>query len=55
MAGKSIVPFLSSVSTFTLEGEPSPANKALAIICTEEEVETMMEMPLANLLAWGRS
>ena len=51
MAGKSIVPFVGSMSTFALEGEPLPANKSLTTPCTEEEMEAIMEMPLAVLSA----
>jgi len=32
MAGKAIVPFNETSSTFALEGEPSPANLALAVM-----------------------
>jgi hypothetical protein len=49
MAGKSIVSFVGLVSTFALEGEPSPVNKALATAYTEVEIEAIMETPLAVL------
>jgi hypothetical protein len=46
MAGKALVPFVGSISTFDLEGEPSTANRALITTCTEKEVKAMMETPL---------
>ena len=39
MAGKAIVPFVEASSTFALEGEPSPANLALAVMEVEQEAE----------------
>jgi len=32
MVGKAIIPFNEASSTFALEGEPSPANLALAVM-----------------------
>jgi hypothetical protein len=32
MAGKAIIPFNEASSTFALEGEPLPANLALAVM-----------------------
>ena len=39
MAGKAIVPFIEASSTFAFEGEPSPANLALAAMEVEQEAK----------------
>ena len=39
MAGKAIIPFNEASSTFTLEGEPSSANLALAVMEDDQEAE----------------
>ena len=47
MAGKSIIPFIGSESTYGLNGEPSPANQALANPAVEEEAMHIATTPLA--------
>ena len=54
MAGKSIVPFVGSESTYGLNSEPSPANQALASPAVEEEAMHIATTPLAILPAPGR-
>ena len=54
MAGKSIIPFVGSESTYGLNGEPSPASQALASPAVEEEARHMATTPLAILPAPGR-
>lgn len=54
MASKALVPFVGSISTFDLEGEPLTANRALITACTEKEVKAMMETPLSILPAPGK-
>ena len=54
MAGKSIIPFVGSDSTYGLNGEPSPANHALASPAVEEEVMHIATTLLAIMLASGR-
>jgi len=54
MAGKKIVPFVGSESTYGLNGEPSPANQALASPTVEEEARHIATTPLAILPAPGR-
>ena len=39
MAGKTNIPFNEASSTFALEGEPSPANLALAVMEVDQEAE----------------
>ena len=51
MAGKAIVPFNEASSTFALEGEPSPANLALATMEVDQEVEHIAKTPLAVIPA----
>jgi hypothetical protein len=51
MAGKALVPFIGSVSTFAPDGEPSPAKQAMAIVSVKEEAEHIATMPLAILPA----
>ena len=52
MAGKSIIPFVESESTFGLNGEPSPANLALASPVVEEEAMHIAKTPLAIMPAY---
>jgi hypothetical protein len=54
MAGKSIIPFVGSESTYGLNGKPSPANQALAIPAVEEEAMYIATTPLAIMPASGR-
>ena len=49
MAGKSTVLFIGSVSTFGLNGEPSPANQSLENVSIEEEAMHIAMTPLAIL------
>ena len=51
MAGKAIIPFNEASSTFTLEGEPSSANLALAVMEDDQEAEHIAKTPLAVLPA----
>ena len=51
MAGKAIVPFVEASSTFALEGEPSPANLALATMVVDQEAEHIAKTPLAIIPA----
>ena len=51
MAGKAIVPFNEASSTFALEGEPSPANLALATMEVDQESEHIAKTPLAVIPA----
>ena len=54
MARKSIIPFVGSESTYGLNGEPSPANQALASLAVEEKAMHIATTPLAIMLASGR-
>ena len=47
MAGKAIIPLKEASSTFALEGEPSPANLALAAMKVDQEAEHVAKTPLA--------
>jgi len=47
MAGKAIIPLNEASSTFALEGEPSPANLALAAMKVDQEAEHVAKTPLA--------
>ena len=47
MAGKAIIPFNEASSTFALEGEPSPANLALAVMEVDQETKHIAKTPLA--------
>ena len=51
MAGKAIIPFNAASSTFALEGEPSPANLALATMEVDQEAEHIAKTPLAVIPA----
>jgi hypothetical protein len=51
MAGKAIVPFNEASSTFAVEGEPLPANLALAAMEVDQEAEHISKMPLAIIPA----
>src|SRR6185312_3643327 len=51
MAGKAIIPFNEASSTFALEGEPSPANLAIAVMEIDQEAEHIAKMPLAVIPA----
>ena len=51
MAGKAIIPFNEASSTFALEGEPSPANLALAAMEVDQEAEHISKTPLAIIPA----
>ena len=51
MAGKAIVPFNEDLSTFALEGEPSPANLALAAMEVDQEAKHITKTPLAIIPA----
>ena len=51
MAGKAIVPFNEALSTFALEGEPSPANLALAAMEVDQEAKHITKTPLAIIPA----
>ena len=51
MAGKAIVPFNEASSTFALEGEPSPANLAIAVMEVDQEAEHIAKTPLAVIPA----
>ena len=51
MVGKAIIPFNEASSTFALEGEPSPANLALAAMEVDQEAEHIAKTPLAIILA----
>ena len=51
MAGKALVPFSETVSTFALEGELSPANQVPVNMVIEQEAEHITTTPLAILLA----
>ena len=53
MAGKSIVLFVGSESMYGLNGEPSPANQALASPAVEEEAMHIATTLLAIMLASG--
>ena len=54
MAGKSIVLFVGSESTYGLNDEPSPANQALASPAVEEEAMHIATIPLVIMQASGR-
>ena len=54
MAGMSVIPFVGSKSTYGLNGEPSPANQALASPAVEEEAMHIATTPLAIMTASGR-
>ena len=54
MAGKTIIPFVASESTFRLNGEPSPANIALASLAVEQEAMHIATLPLAIMPASGK-
>ena len=54
MAGKTIVPFVGSESTYGLNDESSPANQALASPAVEEEAMHIATTPLAILPAPGK-
>ena len=54
MAGKSIIPFVGSESTYGLNGEPSPANQALASPVVEEEAMQISTTPLAFMPVSGK-
>ena len=51
MAGKAIVPFNEASPTFALEGEPSPANLALATMDVDQEAKHIAKTPLAIIPA----
>jgi len=51
MAGKAIIPFNEASSMFALEGEPSPANLALAVMEIDQEAEHITKTPLAVIPA----
>ena len=51
MAGKAIVPFNEGSTNFALEGEPSPANLALAAMEVDQEAEHIAKTPLAIIHA----
>ena len=51
MAGKVIVPFNETSSTFAHEGEPSPANLTLAAMDIDQEAEHIAKTPLAVIPA----
>ena len=51
MAGKAIIPFNEASSTFSLKGEPSPANLALAVMEVDQEAEHIAKTPLAVIPA----
>ena len=51
MAGKAIIPFNEASSMFALEGEPSPANLALATMDVDQEAEHIAKTPLAVIPA----
>jgi hypothetical protein len=51
MAGKTIVPFVGSESMYGHNGEPSPANQALASPVVEEEARHIATTPLVILPA----
>jgi hypothetical protein len=53
MAGKALVPFVASTSTFALDREPLPANQDLVNVFTEEEAEAVMKMPVVILPMLG--
>jgi hypothetical protein len=53
MAGKALILFVGSASTFALNGEPSLANQAMVTVGIEEEAEHMATTPLAIMLAPG--
>ena len=54
MAGKTIVLFVGFKPTYGLNGEPSPANQALASPAVEEEAMHIATTPLAIMPASGR-
>ena len=54
MARKSIIPFIGSESMYGLNGEPSPANQALASPAEEEEAMHIATTPLVIMPASGR-
>jgi len=51
MADKAIIPFNEASSTFALEGEPSPANLALAAMEVDQEAEHISKTPLTIIPA----
>ena len=51
MPGKVIIPFNEASSMLALEGEPSPANLALAVMEINQEAEHIAKTPLAVIPA----